>query len=488
MGWLGLKRRPGRDKDEEELLEPQPAMPLAPVLNLLVPDIAGVTSFRLRQFFDVEEAADYIQSLPSISGLHAFWGLHEPPPGHQEGEGTGEAMVLIRSAEESETVYVVSFVDLDSALSFARFEVKRGMSLALLLIYWAEIVEVEAGEHGIRLSPDAPPLPGFGSRRFGEEHWAQAAAEAAPVVPAAAAGPVAVAQALDVNAGTEEPEPAVIEEPAAEAIKAPEPELSWEKETSETFEKETEAEAVKAPEPELSWETETSETFEEETEAEAAKAPEPELSWETETSQTFEKETEEEFEQFVAEQEELRATAEPAPEVEAPAEIEEQVPEPEAVSIVDPQPVAAEPGPVAEPEAATPTQEEMDIEREAIAFLRASANGKNSAAAWEVPAEEPVEAAPAPRVEVEEIAAPEPEPAAEPQAVAAPAEAQAPEDVPAAVGPVTVQLSVPVHSEGESDDGLTEDLVEEVEKILKVKRWDKRESPFKGFESPPGRF
>src|SRR3972149_5174207 len=104
MGWLGLKKRPGHDKDAGDELEPepQPAAPLTPVLNLLVPDIAGVTSFRLRQFFDVEEAADYIQSLPSISGLHAFWGLHEPPPGHQEGEGTGEAMVLIRSAEGAE--------------------------------------------------------------------------------------------------------------------------------------------------------------------------------------------------------------------------------------------------------------------------------------------------------------------------------------------------------------------------------------------------
>jgi hypothetical protein len=32
------------------------------------------------------------------------------------------------------------------------------------------------------------------------------------------------------------------------------------------------------------------------------------------------------------------------------------------------------------------------------------------------------------------------------------------------------------------------DLVEEVERILKVKRWDKRNSPFRGFDSPPGRF
>lgn len=433
MGWLGLKKRPGR-KDEEDQHQPQPLLPLTPVLNLLVPDIAGVTSFRLRQFFDVEEAEDYVQSLPSISGLHAFWGLDEPPPGHREGEGTGEAMVLIRSAEESDTVYVVSFVNLDSALSFARFEVKRGMSLGLLLIYWAEIVEVEANEQGIRLSPGAPPLPGFGSRRFAQEHWAQAAAEAAgEVLPVAAAEPIPVAQAPAVNAIIEEPEPTVIEE----------------------------------------------------TEAEATQAPEPELSWETEISETFEKETEEEFEQFVAEQGELRAAEQPAAEAqtEASAEIEEEAPEPEAVSIEEPEPVAAE------PEAETRTQEEIDIEREAIAFLKASANSKKAALEPETAPHVVAESAPAPEAAFEGVAAPQPESAPEPPAVPPEPEAAVPEhaEAPDAV-PVRAQVSVPVHHDHESEEELTEDLVEEVEKILKVKRWDKRESPFRGFDSPPGRF
>ncbi|HSP56306.1 MAG TPA: hypothetical protein VLS25_12045, partial [Dehalococcoidia bacterium] len=109
MGWLGLKKRPGHDREDEGNLvqeEAGPLPPLTPVLNLLVPDIAGVTSFRLRQFLSVEEAADFVQSIPTISGLHAFWGLHASPPGEEDGEGTGEAMVLIRAAENSDTVYV----------------------------------------------------------------------------------------------------------------------------------------------------------------------------------------------------------------------------------------------------------------------------------------------------------------------------------------------------------------------------------------------
>lgn len=484
MGWLGLKKRPGHGKDEGDQvdLEPRPLQALTPVLNLLVPDIAGVTSFHLRQFFDVPQAEEFIQTLPSISGLHAFWGLSEPPPGHQEDEGTGEAMVLIRSAQGSDTVYVVSFVDLDAALSFARFEVKRGMALDLLLIYWAEIVEVDVDEHGIRLSPNAPPLPGYEARHS----WTQVddglPADSTAV---AEAGPehIATAGATPLAAIAGEPSPTVIEE----------------------------------------------------TEEEEPQAAVPNLGWDTETSEAFEQETAEEFEQFVAEQEELRAAEQEALEAapEAPREIQEQAPElmvelvekpesarsePEAIAIEEPEAAAVEPEPIsaeviervvpvepdaevrerlaeaigepapaaAAPEAEARSKEEIDIEGEAIAFLKASADGKKSAAASEALADEPVE------VVAEVAPAPEPEPVAEPQAIAEPAE----EPVPALQEPETPQPAVPVrtpvgaavHDGQESEEELTEDLVEEVEKILKVKRWDKRESPFRGFDSPPGRF
>jgi len=47
----------------------------------------------------------------------------------------------------------------------------------------------------------------------------------------------------------------------------------------------------------------------------------------------------------------------------------------------------------------------------------------------------------------------------------------------------------PVVEPAPDDDELEqEDIVSEVEKILRVKRWDKRNKPFRGFGSPPGRF
>lgn len=157
MRLFGLKRRP-RELTEEELPPPEPLQPLPPVLNLLVPDVAGVTSFRLKQFFDIEEAREYVEALPSASGLHAFWGLHgEPVRTSTEAEGSGEAMVLIRAQDHPDTVYVVSFVDIESALAFVRFEVKRGTDLGQIAVYWAELVAIVRTEDGIRFIPEAPP-------------------------------------------------------------------------------------------------------------------------------------------------------------------------------------------------------------------------------------------------------------------------------------------------------------------------------------------
>jgi hypothetical protein len=419
MGWLGLKKRPDRDKDDEDQLqkEPQgPIEPLTPVLNLLVPDIAGVTSFHLRQFFDVEEAQTFVQSLPSTSGIHAFWGLHEPPPDHADGEGTGEAMVLIRSAEASDTVYVVSFVDLDSALSFAKFEVKRGMNLGLLLLYWAELVEVESDEYGIRFVPDVPPLPGYEVRRFTTPAWTdEAEAEAVP-----ASDPTLIVQ--------EAPAP----EPVSEtAVEAQAPDVS----------------AVDAPAPEIA----------EIPEEEVATAAQP--AWD-QTSETFEKQTEDEFEQFVAEQQASRAPAGDA-DVHEPLE---EVPEHRT----------------REPEL-TP-EEEMDIEREAIAFLKAAANGKKP----------PPETEAGPPADAPEVESKPEAPAEEPAPALAEAEPEPPAAAPVTEPPlkitVAAQAPLSLHDEPDAEEEDSENLVEEVEKILKVKRWDKRESPFRGFDSPPGRF
>jgi len=88
------------------------------------------------RFPDASAAAEYLGTLPQavVTSIHAFWALLEQP---HESSTAGEAMVLIRSEAGGDLVYVVSFVDIESALAFARFEVRRGLALGSLIIWWA---------------------------------------------------------------------------------------------------------------------------------------------------------------------------------------------------------------------------------------------------------------------------------------------------------------------------------------------------------------
>ncbi len=495
MGWLGRKRKPQEEEGEDQSHEP--LRPLPPVLNILVPDTAAATSFHLRQFYSAEEARDYIQTLVSTAGLHGFWGLHEPPAGNTSGEGTGEAMVLIRSAEDSGTVYVVSFVDLDSANAFARFETKRGLGLGLLLIYWAELVNVEIGESGVRLTPEAPPSP---ARRALADRFGDATA-AAPVVAAeapavseretppgtqpvtAAPEPEPVAQ-VEAEIAAVEPEPVAYVEPE---VAAPEPEP---------------VAPVAYVEPEVAEPEPVAQV-----EAEIA-AVEPELVTDVEPEVTA---VEPELVAYV-EPEVAAPEPEPVayvePEVVAPERVPEVHPdadtgetgrsfqvqfkvagrEPESFGEQDsrrvPEPVAREEGQSTEtsPDLFTPDDgghgKEMDIEREAIAFLRASANGNE--AAPEVESLLPSEAEAA---EALEVTYGEPAPVGS----GAPTQTRSEESADATSW-VRGWDSPPPGEENGAEEECSEELVQEVEKILRVKRWDKKDSPFRGFDSPPGRF
>lgn len=489
MGWLGRKRKLREETVDE--LPHEPLEPLRPVLNLLIPDVAGATSFHLRQFRSAEEARAYIETLPSTSGLHAFWGLHEPPAGHVSGEGASEAMVLIRSAEESDTVYVVSFVDLDSANAFARFEAKRGMSPGLLLIYWAELVNIEAVESGVRLSPETPPHP---ASRF-------AGVQAATSTGTSESAPAPPSPALQTHAATAEPEPVVRAEPkprtpqpapvveAEPEVVAPLAEPLAEAEP-ETAVRERQPVELEVPTPE----------HEPVAEAEVA-VPEPETVAEPEP------ETVAPVAEPVAETPVEVATPEPEPVVETEPEVgtpeprrvfevslRKPTPAPEPVTeepvIREPEPVAhREAEPVAEASSSLfhadvhgSSDEELDIEREAIAFLKASAR------ATKAPAPEAGRRPPPPEaVAAEPVETVIEEPLVPGNWASTETIAPATKGFAGVAGPARAWDSRPEEEsavEGENSD----ERVEEVAKILKVKRWDKKDSPFRGFDSPPGRF
>ena len=461
MGWLGRKRKPQEEKVEEESHEP--LQPLSPVLNILAPDTAAATSFHLRQFYSTEEARDYIRTLVSTAGLHGFWGLHEPAADSVSGEGTGEAMVLIRAAEESDTVYVVSFVDLDSANAFARFEAKRGLSLGLLLIYWAALVDIEIGESGVRLTPEAPPPP---ARRVAAAD-PEPAVDVGPDIAVVQPEPVAY---VEPDIAAADPEPAAYVEPEIAALE-PETVAYVEPEVAAL-----EPETVAYAEPEV-----------------AAPEPEPVAYAEPEVAAPEQ--------EPVANVEPEIAASEPEPGAEVHLgaargetgrsfQVEFKVAgrESESVEVQDAGPV---PEPVARDEAdgvetvhdlPTPDGsahgEEIDIEREAIAFLRASANGNDAAP----------EAEALPPLETESAETPEPT-YGEPAAVGSGAHPErASEEYADATSRARSWDSPQAGEENGAEEECSEELVQEVEKILRVKRWDKKDSPFRGFDSPPGRF
>jgi hypothetical protein len=152
---LGLGRK--KKAVEEVAPEPEPIkIRSGPALMLLIPEVAGGTSFRALPFDDAEDATAHLTTMlpQAVPQVHAFWAMMEKPGAASNG---GEATVLIRAETGGDLVYVVSFVDIESALAFARFEVKRGMYLGHLMIYWAEMVTIEMTEEGIFLSPEIAP-------------------------------------------------------------------------------------------------------------------------------------------------------------------------------------------------------------------------------------------------------------------------------------------------------------------------------------------
>ncbi|MDO8615480.1 MAG: hypothetical protein Q7T33_07045 [Dehalococcoidia bacterium] len=159
MALLGtLLRRPAA-RYEDSPAPPETAPP-GPQLVLLVPSVAGISSYRLLTFADAAAAAEFAASSFNQflrGNIQAFWALHHQPDGPSAAGAKGEALVIIREVPGSDIVYVLSFVDIDAAQAFARFEVERGLDPGLLLIYWASLARIEEGPEGVRLEPSAPP-------------------------------------------------------------------------------------------------------------------------------------------------------------------------------------------------------------------------------------------------------------------------------------------------------------------------------------------
>lgn len=163
MAWLtSLLKRPEPEVVEEPTPEPRAPEPTGPRLAVLVPDTNGISSFCITQLPDAATAAEHIGALRTDirQETHAFWAMHERPI--VDDDTHVEALVLIRAQAGSDLVYVVSFLDIESAFSFTRFEVRRGLHLGNVMIYWAAFAQLREEFDGVSISPEfAPPTENY---------------------------------------------------------------------------------------------------------------------------------------------------------------------------------------------------------------------------------------------------------------------------------------------------------------------------------------
>ncbi|HEY5640415.1 MAG TPA: hypothetical protein VIW01_10215 [Dehalococcoidia bacterium] len=486
MAWLTslLNRSETIDKEadpsaqdaavEEEGAAPPPG---GPPLALLAPDIAGISSFQLRFFPDAATAASELeQSSPEVRrGTHAFWALHRAPD--LPPEAHCEALVLIRANLTSDVVYAVSFIDLESAWSFARFEAKRGLDVSHLIILWAAFATVREELDGVSVLPQSPPATKDGPETI---------------------SPPATAVELEATETVREYERRE-ELPISDTVAAPEAPKAPD---SDEQTKLAEAEAARPAEMARRQAAEEAERR-----AEAARrqaAEEAEQRAEAARRQAAEEATR------IAEQaqERLRAARAAADAARAQAEVE-AARRREAERRLEEQRLAAEAAARASVladmksriESAQTIPEPIAEEPVVLDATSGALEGLAEASTQPSLADRPrtIEAVPAAESHSGDEETPTGQPFADEEEPVARGTvfAHAPA-IPAAEDAATVEVpgqDAPADDARDADDDAPKvpelddfDIAYEVARLLENRRWDKREEPFQGFDSPPGKF
>ncbi len=483
MAWLtSLRKKPETETEAleelvEEQIEEQAPIARGPLLTVLEPDIAGISSFRIRQFPSAEPAEEYVAGLnPDIRrSTHAFWALHDRPQVRDDIHV--EALVLIRSDHNSDLVYVVSFLDLESALSFTRFEVRRGLILTNVMVYWAAFVQVREEIGGVTITPGSAPLPadaepeqspsalpaGPSPVEVQAEATAQRYLDSVDSPPALETAPIVE----DIAAVTEPPAvewptPVTVPEPSAE----PEPVV------------EDVTEVVEPPA--VEWPTPV-------TVPEPPAAPEPVV-------------------------EDIAEVVEPAAvEWSTPVTVPEPPAEPEPIAedvaaVVEP-PAVEPPAPIIAPEPATepapPAIEDESVLEEAYVFRHALPVKPAGELDDMAEAHEPQQERAFPAAELKRNEAAEAGLLVDETVTSYSGDEEILDSLAVAAAPPPDADDLPAGLTAEADASIADPTVEipevepyngfdiawEVERLLRNRRWrEKGDEPFNGFKSPPGRF
>ncbi|MEX0681941.1 MAG: hypothetical protein WD904_07175 [Dehalococcoidia bacterium] len=132
-----LFRRTEREADGEYGDSPVEAQSTAQLV-ILVPDGAGIAAYQVHAFSSAETAEEFLESTLRgwiREGTILFWGMTWLP--HFDDDCIIEPVVLIKDIRRMGPVYTFSFADLDSAYAFVRHEMKAGLDLGQVSVYWA---------------------------------------------------------------------------------------------------------------------------------------------------------------------------------------------------------------------------------------------------------------------------------------------------------------------------------------------------------------
>jgi hypothetical protein len=157
MGWLKLSfGKGGTAVAERETAESAPEAPSGPPIIVLVNDAAGRAAFKEYVFYDVEAATDWVSYWfphQTEDGMIAFWAMPDQP-----GSGLAEPLVIIRDLDRHGVVYMFSFANLTAAEEFIAQETEHGTDADSMVLYWAVPVKREFDHLGkIFLCPSTPP-------------------------------------------------------------------------------------------------------------------------------------------------------------------------------------------------------------------------------------------------------------------------------------------------------------------------------------------
>jgi hypothetical protein len=129
----------------------------------LVTDAAGTATYKRHVFSDIESATDFVLYwFPNQNegGIISFWAMtYEPSSGFDSAiEAVAEPLVMIRDHVRENIVYLFSFTDIESATAFLREEIRHGIDLGAMMLYWAVPVRMAADPWGkMILTPSVAP-------------------------------------------------------------------------------------------------------------------------------------------------------------------------------------------------------------------------------------------------------------------------------------------------------------------------------------------